>query len=155
MHIPSTRRAAALLATAAVLVLPPVWAASPASGAVLPVPMPASIEATYRQDRAACLSATSQHERSSCLREAGAVRDAARRGRSVPSEAPEARARHALQRCKDMSIDRQLICERMAQGEGSASGSVAGGGVLRELVTEMPATPVPNGAPAVAPGPAQ
>lgn len=151
MHIPSTRRVATLLAAAAALVALPVWATPPANG----VPSRLSLEASYRQDRAACLSATSQHERSSCLREAGAVRDAARRGRSTPSETPETLARNALQRCKDLPRDRQILCERMVRGEGSASGSVAGGGVLRELVTDLPADATVTGGDAVLPRPSR
>lgn len=99
------------------------------------------IDATYRQDRAACMSAGSLHERSSCLRESGAVRNEARRNMRAASATPEARAANALQRCANLPGDHRTVCERMVQGEGAASGSVEGGGVLRSLETEVPTVP--------------
>lgn len=140
----STRPAAGLLAVAALLALSPTWAESSR----------ASADATYRLDRAACLDVSSQHERSSCLREAAAVRDEARRGKVSGGETAETRAQNALQRCAKLSPDNRAICERMVRGEGNSSGSVAGGGVLRELETEvdaaapLPATSPPAPAPA-------
>lgn len=144
----STRPAAGLLAVAALLALSPTWAESPR----------ASADATYRLDRAACLDVSSQHERSSCLREAAAVRDEARRGKVSGGETPETRAQNALQRCAKLPLDNRAICERMVRGEGNTSGSVAGGGVLRELETEVDAAAPPLPAslpPAPAPAPAR
>lgn len=147
MNMLDTRSAVGVLAISALL------AVSSASAA----PPRAVIESTYQQDRAACLSDQSQHERISCLREAGAVRAEARAGRSVPSASAAALARNALQRCTDLPRENQMVCERMVIGEGKASGSVAGGGMIRELVTEVPAAPpMESVAPAVmitAPGP--
>jgi hypothetical protein len=130
----STRSALGALGIAAWAAVPLAWAATPR----------AEIEATYQQDRAACLDGQSQHERSSCLREAGAVRAEARSGQRAPATSAAALARNALQRCKDLPRENQVICERMVGGEGRASGSVAGGGVIRELETELPAAPRPE-----------
>ena len=127
------RRPGGWLAAAALLALSPTWAASPQALA----------DASYRLDRAACLDSHSQHERSSCLREAGAVRDEARRGRVLRGETPETRALNALQRCVRLPLESQAVCERMVRGEGSSSGSVAGGGVLREHETEVPVPTAP------------
>lgn len=137
----STRCALAALGIAVWSTTPLVWAATPR----------AEIESTYQMERAACLGGQSQHERSSCLREAGAVRAEARAGQRAPAASPATWAQNALQRCKDLPPENQVICERMVHGEGSASGSVAGGGVIRELVTEVPAAPQrePVAAPAV------
>jgi len=143
MNLLYTRSAIGALTVNALMTLTavsPVWAAPPL----------APIESTYQQERAACLSDQSQHERTSCLREAGAVRAEARTGRLAPGTTPAALAHNALQRCKGLPRENQVICERMVNGEGSASGSVAGGGLIRELVTEVPAVaPMEPAAPAV------
>lgn len=137
MPILSPPLARGLLAAAALLVLTPAVLAQSK-------PSRASIEATYRSDRAACLDSASQHERSSCLREAGAVRAEALRGRRPVTElSPEELARNALQRCQRLPPENKMLCERMARGEGSASGSVAGGGVIKELVIQVPAPAPP------------
>ncbi|MFN3496458.1 MAG: hypothetical protein ACK40L_18320 [Hydrogenophaga sp.] len=147
----SPRPAFVLLQLAALLVLVPAWAAPPADAS----PPRASIEATYQQDRAACLRSDAQHERSSCLREAGAARAEALRGRSAGLDAPETWAQNAMQRCKRQTGDNVAICERMVRGEGVLSGSVAGGGVIRELVTPIPAPAVEAAPPAVSREPAR
>ncbi len=130
MTFPHTRLAARLLAVATMLLLQPLaWAAPPAS-------VPA--QSRYQQDRAACLDSNSQQDRSSCLREAGAVK-----AESPPSpavrETADDRARNALQRCNELPGDMRDPCERRVRGEGTVSGSVPAGGVLRELVIPVPA----------------
>jgi len=138
----STRTAFALLQLFALLVLAPAWAAAPGGTS----PSRASIDATYQQDRAACLRSDTQHERSSCLREARAVRAEALRGRTAGRDTPEIWAQNALLRCQRQTGDNVAICERMVRGEGLLSGTVAGGGVIRELET-------PISAPAMEPAP--
>lgn len=129
MTSPRTRRVARLLAAATMLLQLSAWAAPPAS---------ASAQSRYQQDRAACLDSSSQHDRKSCLREAGAVRAESIRGRAV-SETADDRARNALQRCNELPGDMRGLCERRVRGEGTVSGSVPAGGVLRELVIPVPA----------------
>jgi len=128
-----------LLASAALLVLSQAAFAQPAQSR-------AAIDAAYQQDRAACLDSASMHERTACLREAGAVRADALRGRRLAGPTPEDLTRNALQRCQELPSDDKLLCERRVRGEGSTTGSVAAGGVLRELVIEVPA-PAPMAAP--------
>ena len=96
-----------------------------------------AIETTYRQDRAACMSDASLHERGPCLREAAAVRSEARRGMRAASGTPETREQNALRRCVELPAEQRGVCERMVRGEGVTSGSVEGGGVLRALETEV------------------
>jgi len=129
MTSPHTRRAARLLAAATMLLQFSAWAAPPAS---------ASAQSRYQQDRAACPDSSSQHDRNSCLREAGAVRAESTPGRAV-SETADDRARNALQRCNELPGDMRDPCERRVRGEGTVSGSVPAGGVLRELVIPVPA----------------
>ncbi|MBS3911334.1 MAG: hypothetical protein KGZ70_05795 [Hydrogenophaga sp.] len=145
------RPASVLVHLAALLVMAPAWAASPGGTS----PSRASIDATYQQDRAACLRGDAQHERSSCLREAGAVRAEALRGRAAGHDTPEAWAQNALQRCRSQTGDNVAICERMVRGEGGVSGSVAGGGVIRELVTPLPAPALVATPPEAPPAPAR
>ena len=84
---------------------------------------------TYAQDRAFCNSGQSAQDRQTCLREAGAAAQEAPRGNLT--EAPDA---NKFARCdyhKDPN-DREYCIRRM-KGEGTVSGSVEGGGLLREL----------------------
>lgn len=116
-----------------------------------------SIEATYQRDRAACMASDSQHERTSCLREAGAVRAEALRGAAQGGESKEMLMRNALERCKRQPTEQQAICERMVRGEGSTSGSVESGGMIRELTIMEPAkssAPSPAQPPMASPPPA-
>ena len=98
-------------------------------------------QSTYEQDRAACLRSDSQHERTSCLREAGAVRAQGARKMPMAGDTPESRMQNAMKRCTQLPAESKATCERMVHGEGTTSGSVAGGGMLRELVTPVPAVP--------------
>lgn len=117
-------------------------AAAAAAGAATP----SAAEATYRQDRAACLDGSSQQERSACLREAGAALAEARRGR-LGNASEASFAANAMKRCAvHTAADARLACERMAAGEGTRSGTAAGGGILRSLTTVVDAP---------APGPAK
>ncbi|MFN3493119.1 MAG: hypothetical protein ACK40L_01295 [Hydrogenophaga sp.] len=106
----------------------------------------AEIETRFQQDKAACMAVDGAQERTSCLREAGAVRAEALRGMTQGGESAEMRLRNALQRCNPLPPDRKAICERMVRGEGSTSGSVAGGGMIRELTVMEPVAPLPPGA---------
>ena len=84
---------------------------------------------TYQQDRAFCNSGQSSQDLKTCLREAGAA--AQERPRGNLTEAPEA---NKFARCdyhKDPQ-DREYCIRRM-KGEGTVTGSVEGGGLLREL----------------------
>ena len=130
MTFPPTRRATRLFAVATALLLQPsVWAAPPASEPV---------KSGDQQDRAACLDSSSHQDRSSCLREAGAAKAESTHG-PAERETADDRARNALQRCNELPAEMRDLCERRVRGEGTASGSVAAGGVLRELVTPVPA----------------
>ncbi|MDR7148107.1 hypothetical protein J2W49_000035 [Hydrogenophaga palleronii] len=150
-HLSSIRRLRVIAVGAAMLVASVAWAQSGAAGAR------SSIEATYQRDRAACMASDSQHERTSCLREAGAVRAEALRGVGRGGESQETLMRNALERCKRQPADQQAICERMVRGEGSATGSVESGGMIRELTIMEPArpgTPSPAQPPMASPPPA-
>ncbi len=106
-----------------------------ASGAAFAAGNAASADALarYQQERAVCLSGQSNQDRATCLREAGAALDQAKRG-SLDDGAAQY-ARNATKRCDGLpDADRQDCIARM-QGQGSTSGSVAAGGIVRELTT--------------------
>lgn len=91
---------------------------------------------SYQQQRADCLAGKTAEDQTTCLREAGAARQAAQRG-DLRNGADY--QRNALQRCQPLPPEDKADCERRVRGEGSASGSVGGGGIYRELRTTIPA----------------
>ena len=96
-------------------------------------PSPATdVHARYEQERQKCMTNNTQDSLATCLREAGAAQDAARKGQ-LSNPGPQA-ADNATQRCSAFqNADEQAECVRRVQGP--ASGSVSEGGVLRESVT--------------------
>lgn len=137
MHASTHRHTHGWIAAAALAVcLPAAWAAGPDK---------AAIEAAYQRDRAACQALSPTQDRTSCLRDAGAHRAQALRSGIRGGTSPQDLERNALQRCQKHTGEQRTICERMARGEGAVSGSVEGGGTIRELVTQetLPAPPPP------------
>lgn len=92
-------------------------------------------EQVYRQYRADCLAGRTHQDRATCLREAGAALQEARRGRLDNGSDPGTLQQNALQRCQRQPAEDRADCERLARGEGKVSGSVEGGGVIKEIVT--------------------
>lgn len=91
----------------------------------------------YRQDMAACNSGTSYQDTATCRIEAKNALAEARRGgfRSSPNDGSDQYQRNAMQRCNALKGDDRGDCESRVRGEGKSSGSVGGGGMLRETVT--------------------
>ncbi|GAP35246.1 hypothetical protein [Piscinibacter sakaiensis] len=123
-------------------------AASLSFGAAAAAATPHADEARARfeRERAACLEGRSHQDRATCLREATNAYDEARRPSSGPQSRPDAdqRRRNALARCERVRDEDRADCRRLALGEGTRSGSVEGGGVIKEIVTEVPAPPTPR-----------
>ena len=93
----------------------------------------------YQQERAACLSGASNQDRATCLREAGAaLHESSRGGLSSPDQ--RALGNNQVQRCAALPEPDRQECTLRMQGQGSTSGSVQQGGVLRELVVPVPAS---------------
>ena len=91
-----------------------------------------SAREAYAQDRQYCLSGRSAQDRQTCLREAGAALQEAQRG-TLLREGSEYEQNRFV-RCdyhKDPK-DREYCIMRM-RGEGTVTGSVEGGGLMREL----------------------
>lgn len=62
------------------------------------------------------------------------------RGAQLTSVTPEQARQNELQRCANLPAFYKVDCESRVNGKGEASGSVVGGGVIRESVTTMPKT---------------
>jgi hypothetical protein len=86
----------------------------------------------YQSDRAVCLNGLSNQDRATCLKEAGAAKDEARRGNLNDGRA--AYDQNAMVRCSALPAGDQDACKRRIQGEGLTVGTPANGGVYRELV---------------------
>ncbi len=90
----------------------------------------------YRQEVQACREGRTAEDRATCLKEARNA--AADKRRGVLANRGNFQA-NALARCDAhrVAIDKEACRERML-GEGGLSGSVAGGGLLRELEVTLP-----------------
>lgn len=87
----------------------------------------------YRQEVQACLSGRTQQARETCLLEARNAHAAQRRG-ELTKQNEDFRA-NALARCEPLKGEYRAACQARVMGFGSAIGSVAGGGLLREVET--------------------
>jgi hypothetical protein len=97
-------------------------------------------DAKYQRERAACMAGqTTNEDRATCLREAAAARDEARKGNLTSGDGQL--RKNAKDRCKVLSGDERADCIARMNGEGTTSGSVGGGGILREKVTIVPGKP--------------
>lgn len=89
--------------------------------------------ARYEQEREKCMTNNTQDSLATCLREANNALDASRKGQL--SNPGAAASDNTTQRCEAFqSAAEQAECVRRTQTT-STSGSVSGGGVLRESVT--------------------
>jgi hypothetical protein len=121
--------AAGLKAIAALVLLVAVVPA----GAAGP-PKLSEAEATYRSERARCLRDASGQDRATCLKEAAAARQEARRdGLRKPQDADL--SRNATQRCDAQPAADREACVQRILGAGTTRGSVQGGGLIRQTET--------------------
>ncbi|OUM04103.1 hypothetical protein [Variovorax sp. JS1663] len=116
---------APVLIGAAGILAPAAWAQTAGSAAQM------------ERERANCDGV--QQDREACRREAGAARQESQRGGLTPAGEAEA---NALARCQMLQKPSDRVdCEARIRGasNSSSSGSVMGGGVIRETVTPVPA----------------
>lgn len=107
-------------------------ALGPAGAAGAGQPSPA--RQVYQQERALCLRGESHQDRATCLKEAGAAYEEARRGGLGAGPAADL-SRNATQRCEAQPPADRAACVQRILGAGTAEGSVEGGGVLRRTET--------------------
>jgi hypothetical protein len=87
----------------------------------------------YRQEVQACLSGKTQEDQATCLREARNAQADKKRG--VLDNAGANFQANAVARCEVLAGEDKAACQARMMGYGSTTGSVAGGGVLREVET--------------------
>lgn len=93
-----------------------------------------------QKERAACMAGRTQQDQATCLREANNAAAEKRKGRLDNSGGQfDANAR---QRCEVLTGENRSACEARVMGYGSTQGSVAAGGVIRQVETVV----VPPGA---------
>jgi hypothetical protein len=87
---------------------------------------------------AADRSDTSNDRRDPNVREAQAAKLEAQRG-GLQDDSPAQQERNKFSRCEGLPSDDRDYCILRMKGEGTISGSVEGGGILRELRVTVPA----------------
>jgi hypothetical protein len=83
-------------------------------------------------ERAACLSGRTQQDQATCLQEARNAAADKKKG-ELTTQGPV--GTNALSRCEPLAGEERAACEARILGYGNTSGSVAGGGVLRQVET--------------------
>ncbi|NMM36746.1 MAG: hypothetical protein HHJ09_04420 [Glaciimonas sp.] len=124
----NTQRKAVWLSALMLLVLNTAFAATAAMAAS----NTSDADARYQADRAICNSGQSNQDRATCLKEAGAARQESKKGQLDSGKGTY--QQNALIRCNALPADERDACQRRIEGEGTTSGSVRSGGLLRELV---------------------
>lgn len=96
------------------------------------------IEMRYKADVAACNSGQSGQDKATCLQEAGAALAAARKNKLTDNNQLEINNKTA--RCNALPADQRDDCLMQMSGTNTTStGSVTGGGILRETTITIPA----------------
>jgi hypothetical protein len=107
--------------------------------------------ARYRTERAACLQGNSPQGRKTCLYEAESARAAQRKG-LLRGEPAQTLLDNGRQRCQlQPEGQARSDCELRLGNAAEVSGSVAGGGLLRQLTTREPSPPLAVPVPQVEP----
>ncbi len=91
----------------------------------------------YQKEMQACREGRTGQDRATCMQEARNAHKAKRQGALNTPNAQSMEA-NAMARCEGMTEADRAACRARMMGYGQTTGSVAGGGVLRELeVIEM------------------
>lgn len=93
-------------------------------------------QARYKQERAACMNGTSNQDRATCLKEAGAALGEAKRG-ALGASGDNSLANNRMMRCEGLPAQDREDCV-MRMKHGTTSGSAQQGGVLREVERPVP-----------------
>ena len=87
----------------------------------------------YQQERAWCMANTVGEAQAACLKGSGAAQAEKRQG-TLDNNGGNFKA-NAMQRCNVLTGEDRAACEARLAGLGSASGSVQGGGVIKQVET--------------------
>jgi hypothetical protein len=112
----------------------------------------AEAERRYQRDAAVCLSKRYTGDKDTCMSDASTTR--ASRAPPTLDLDPERFARNAVMRCEPLREPDRSDCIARIRGAGTTTGSVASGGIYRELVTrEVGVAPAASAASAPPPPP--
>lgn len=89
----------------------------------------------YQQERAWCMANTNGEEQVTCLKDSAAAQAEKRRGTLDNKSANFDANANAMQRCDVLAGEERVACQARVAGYGSASGSVMGGGVIKQIET--------------------
>ncbi|MEK8033009.1 hypothetical protein AACH06_19475 [Ideonella sp. DXS29W] len=131
----STLKGACLVAcTLVAFASAPANAAGTSTATAPAATSPSAARAQYARDTARCRTLPLKStQRANCLSEASTALAQAQPDK--PTEAPDVLIRNAMRRCDPLPEPDKRDCLARMQGQGTLSGSVASGGILRELVT--------------------
>ena len=88
---------------------------------------------SFQQEMNACMTGKTQQDRDTCMREARNARADKQRG--VLDNSGARFENNAAARCDVLNGEEKAACQARVIGFGNTTGSVAGGGVLREVET--------------------
>lgn len=111
-----------------------LFALTAAAAQVAVAPAGAELDATgnFQHEMQACMQGKTGQDRADCMKEARNAQADKKRGVLDSGTNYQANARA---RCTVLSGEDRAACEARMMGYGSVSGSVAGGGVIREVET--------------------
>ena len=87
----------------------------------------------YQQERAWCMANTIGEAQATCLKNSGAAQAEKRQG-TLDNNGGNFKA-NAMQRCTVLTGEDRTACEARVAGLGQSSGSVQGGGVIKQVET--------------------
>jgi len=130
---PALRKRRSLWSFGAVALLAMTAATAQVAGKL---PGTAELDASgnYQSEVQACLSGRTTQDRETCLREARNARAERQRG-TLDNRMQGQYQSNAAARCEPLAGEEKAACQARVMGMGNVSGSVAGGGVLREVET--------------------
>ena len=130
MHHPSHTLALITLSACAGL-------ASIATAQAADTPTAASIESQYQLDVQRCNSGQTNQDKATCLKEAGAARDAAKRNQLDNNQSANYTT-NSTERCTKLAQPEREDCLLQMRSPSEVKGSVDSGGILRETVIQVP-----------------
>jgi hypothetical protein len=133
MTAPANKRARQSLVYFGVTALLAVTAATAQVATGAPGATGIDASGNYQQEVQACVTGRTQQDRETCLREARNAQADKKRG--VLDNAGAQFQANAAARCEVLAGEEKAACNARVMGYGSTSGSVAGGGLLREVET--------------------
>jgi len=108
-----------------------------AAGGACVQPAADGSRARFDAERKACRAGLTGKDTQTCLTEAHNAYGERRRGADL-QVSPEELLYNRLRRCEVHQGPERTDCEARMRGQGQTSGSVDGGGLLRELTTVVP-----------------